>query len=163
MYREPNRMTCLSNHAPSVKKTLQGFIKVKVLGALAFVHLFCIEIMILPLFFFDFVNLPPTVSFTKHQFALAPSSTPNGVKLCTKDMNAHVILPLVFMPNYDFAPVWPRLGCAPLRTYIPVPRRTRGGGEEPETGAPSHAEKRPAGSRRQHMQCINPHSDIAFA
>ena len=50
--------------------------------------------------------------FTKHQFAPALSSTPNGVKLCTKDMNAHAILPLVFMPNCDFAPVWPRLGCA---------------------------------------------------
>ena len=47
---------------------------------------------------------------TKHQFAPAPSSTPNGVKLCTKDMNVHAILPLVFMPNCDFALVWPRLG-----------------------------------------------------
>ena len=28
------------------------------LGALAFVPLFCVEIVILPLFFFDFVNLP---------------------------------------------------------------------------------------------------------
>ena len=27
-------------------------------------------------------------------------------------MNAHAILPLVFMPNCDFASVWPRLGCA---------------------------------------------------
>ena len=66
------------------------------------VPLFCIEIVILPLFFW-LCEFTPTVPFTKHQFAPAPSSTPNGVKLCTKDMNAHAILPLVFMPNCDFA------------------------------------------------------------
>ena len=64
----------------------------------------------------------------KHRFAPTPSSTSNGVKLCTKDMNAHAILPLIFMPNCDFAPVWPRLGCARHGVDRPAmarPPRTR--------------------------------------
>ena len=75
------------------------------LGALAFVPLFCIEIVILPLFF-NFVNLPLLCHSRSTSLPLLRHPPLTVLNFVQKDINAHAILSLFVMSNYDFTLIW---------------------------------------------------------
>ena len=75
------------------------------IGALAFVPLFYIEIVILPLFFL-LCEFTPMISKRSTSLPLLRHPPITVLNFVQKDINAHAILPLFVMPNYDFTLIW---------------------------------------------------------